>query len=88
MGEFWNSLERALDLSKNVSKPAKNDLGNSPLCNKYHKIQGSGQANPMPVGCIFIRLRLKALLPTAGMISIRFQLPPSLFEPQRDKMSR
>jgi hypothetical protein len=30
MGEFWNRLERALDLSKNVSEPAKNDLGNSP----------------------------------------------------------
>jgi len=30
-GEFWNRLERALDLSKNVSEPAKNDLGNSPL---------------------------------------------------------
>jgi hypothetical protein len=29
-GEFWNRLERALDLSKNVSEPAKNDLGNSP----------------------------------------------------------
>jgi hypothetical protein len=53
-GELWNRLERALDLSKNVSEPAKNDLGNSPLCNKYHKIQRSGQANPMPIGCIFI----------------------------------
>jgi hypothetical protein len=32
-GEFWNRLERALDLSTNVSEPAKNDfrLGNSPL---------------------------------------------------------
>jgi hypothetical protein len=30
-GEFWNRLEQALDLSKNVSEPAKNDLGNSPL---------------------------------------------------------
>jgi hypothetical protein len=30
-GEFWNRLERALDLSKNVSEPAKNDLDNSPL---------------------------------------------------------
>jgi len=30
-GEFWNRLERALDLSKNVSELAKNDLGNSPL---------------------------------------------------------
>jgi hypothetical protein len=30
LGEFWNRLERALDLSKNVSEPAKNDLGNSP----------------------------------------------------------
>jgi len=32
-GEFWNRLERALDLSKNVSEPAKNDflLGNSPI---------------------------------------------------------
>jgi hypothetical protein len=30
-GEFWNRLERALDLSKNVSEPAKNDLGNSPF---------------------------------------------------------
>jgi hypothetical protein len=29
-GEFWNHLERALDLSKNVSEPAKNDLGNNP----------------------------------------------------------
>jgi hypothetical protein len=31
-GEFWNRLERALDLSKNVSEPAKNDfrLGNRP----------------------------------------------------------
>jgi hypothetical protein len=29
-GEFWNRLERTLDLSKNVSEPAKNDLGNSP----------------------------------------------------------
>ena len=29
-GEFWNRLERALDLLKNVSKPAKSDLGNSP----------------------------------------------------------
>jgi hypothetical protein len=29
-GEFWNRLERALDLSKNVSEPAKNDLGNNP----------------------------------------------------------
>jgi hypothetical protein len=31
-GEFWNRLERALDLSKNVSEPAKNDfrLGNIP----------------------------------------------------------
>jgi hypothetical protein len=31
-GEFWNRLERALDLLKNVSEPAKNDfhLGNSP----------------------------------------------------------
>jgi hypothetical protein len=28
-GEFWNRLERASDLSKNVSEPAKNDLGNS-----------------------------------------------------------
>jgi hypothetical protein len=28
-GEFWNRLERALDLSKNVLEPAKNDLGNS-----------------------------------------------------------
>jgi hypothetical protein len=29
-GEFWDRLERALDLSKNVSEPAKNDfrLGN------------------------------------------------------------
>jgi hypothetical protein len=31
MGEFWNRLERALDLSKNVSEPAKNDLGNNPF---------------------------------------------------------
>jgi hypothetical protein len=30
-GEFWNRLERALDLSKNVSEPAKNDLGNNPF---------------------------------------------------------
>jgi hypothetical protein len=30
-GEFWNRLKRALDLSKNVSEPAKNDFGNSPL---------------------------------------------------------
>jgi hypothetical protein len=30
-GEFWNRLERALDLSKNVSEPAKNDSGNSPI---------------------------------------------------------
>ena len=30
-GRVWNRLERALDLSKNVSEPAKNDLGNSPL---------------------------------------------------------
>jgi hypothetical protein len=30
-GEFWDRLERALDLSKNVSEPAKNDLSNSPL---------------------------------------------------------
>jgi coenzyme F420-reducing hydrogenase gamma subunit len=30
-GEFWDRLERALDLSKNVSEPVKNDLGNSPL---------------------------------------------------------
>jgi len=30
-GEFWNRLERALDLSINVSEPAKNDLGNNPL---------------------------------------------------------
>jgi len=29
-GEFWNRLKRALGLSKNVSEPAKNDLGNSP----------------------------------------------------------
>jgi len=29
-GEFWDRLERALDLSKNVSEPAKNDLGNNP----------------------------------------------------------
>jgi hypothetical protein len=29
-GEFWNRLERALDVSKNVSEPAKNNLGNSP----------------------------------------------------------
>jgi hypothetical protein len=30
-GEFWDRLERALDLSKNVSEPAKNDfhLGSS-----------------------------------------------------------
>jgi hypothetical protein len=28
---FERSLKRALDLSKNVSEPAKNDLGNSPL---------------------------------------------------------
>jgi hypothetical protein len=30
--EFWNRLERALDLSKNVSEPAKKDvrLGNNP----------------------------------------------------------
>jgi hypothetical protein len=34
-GEFWNRLERALDLSKNVSEPAKNDLGNSPLISSY-----------------------------------------------------
>jgi hypothetical protein len=27
-GEFWNRLERAIDLSKNVSEPAKSDLGN------------------------------------------------------------
>jgi hypothetical protein len=26
-GEFWNRLKRALDLSKNVSEPAKSDLG-------------------------------------------------------------
>jgi hypothetical protein len=32
-GEFWNRLERALDLSKNVSEPAKNDLGNNLLSN-------------------------------------------------------
>jgi hypothetical protein len=25
-GEFWNRLERALDLSKNVSEPAKNNF--------------------------------------------------------------
>jgi hypothetical protein len=31
MVEFWNRLEQALDLSKNVSVPAKNDLGNIPL---------------------------------------------------------
>jgi hypothetical protein len=30
-GEFWNRLERVLDLSKNVSEPAKNDLDNSPF---------------------------------------------------------
>jgi hypothetical protein len=36
-GEFWNRLERVLDLSKNVSEPAKNDfrLGNSPKINEY-----------------------------------------------------
>jgi hypothetical protein len=34
-GEFWNLLERALDLSKNVSEPAKNDLGISSL-RGYH----------------------------------------------------
>jgi hypothetical protein len=33
-GEFWNRLERALDLSKNVSEPAKNDLGNTLLSNE------------------------------------------------------
>jgi hypothetical protein len=30
-GEFWDRLERAIDLSKNVSEPAKNDLGNNPF---------------------------------------------------------
>jgi len=30
-GEFWHRLERVLDLSKNVSEPAKNDLGNNQL---------------------------------------------------------
>jgi hypothetical protein len=38
-GEFWNRLERALDLSKNVSEPAKNDLGNSQLRIDYIKIR-------------------------------------------------
>jgi hypothetical protein len=33
-GEFWDRLKRALDLSKNVSEPAKNDLGNNPLINE------------------------------------------------------
>ena len=28
-GEFWNRLEQALDLSKNVLGQAKRDLGNS-----------------------------------------------------------
>jgi hypothetical protein len=37
-GEFWNRLERALDLSKNVSEPAKNDLGNSPLILDYQPL--------------------------------------------------
>ncbi len=30
-GEFWNRLEQALDLSKNVLDEAKRDLGNSLL---------------------------------------------------------
>jgi hypothetical protein len=30
-GEFWNRLEQALDLSKNVLDQAKRDLGNSLL---------------------------------------------------------
>jgi hypothetical protein len=30
-GEFWNRLEQALDLSKNILDQAKRDLGNSLL---------------------------------------------------------
>jgi len=30
-GEFWHRLEGALDVSKNVSEPAKSDLGNRTL---------------------------------------------------------
>jgi hypothetical protein len=47
-GEFWNRVKRALDLSKNISGPAKNDVGNNPKryetsvyssCQKYIPIE-------------------------------------------------
>jgi len=34
-GEFWDRLEKALDVSKNVLDKAKRDLGNSP--SKFNK---------------------------------------------------
>lgn len=46
-GEFWNRLKRGLDVSRNVSEPGKNDLGNNPsrfdpiLC--IHKLRGVPQ---------------------------------------------
>jgi hypothetical protein len=44
-GKSWNRLERALDVSKNVSEPAKNVLGNSPLSFKSEGLRDRGLFN-------------------------------------------
>jgi hypothetical protein len=72
-GEFWNRLERTLDLSKNVSEPEKNDLGNNPF-----SFDQTRWMIFFKIGCCLTRLPRKPLSGRVVYRSLEKQEEPNL----------